>query len=704
MSSGEDNNDYYYDDRDVDDLGDYYSDEELRDYEDEESEEKGKEKEKEITITPSRLLLVTENNKIYPLDMDELYKAFTRTNNLINPYTGIDLSAEDRNKVLDYGNRFKPQYETYSSAYQGCDEDENGYVIDSISLSPIPKGRVVRLRSENGEYYCFDIESLFEEYLTTGSDTTQFIDNPEPYDDDTFDRIKNYEYITIVEDGEEYHINIKETYNYYIREGKLINPDTGKILSEEENRQKVYDYGERMEEQRKEKEEKEGDYEPFDPVLHKGCEDENGYVIDAFTANRIPKGRLVTVKSGDEYNCFDIDSLYQNYIRSKSLINPFTRELFPKDVIDKIKSYKTTVKIIVDQSRSASLEKTSLIGEVFITAIKIRKGLSEIGEWSALLSIGDLIYDIEELNLKSKIIDISAEESIINIDLISDPPEHPSKSFLRKLRDFIIEISVDKKIDMVYSLTYELGEDANAWYLYVIGEEPKPIEMIYEKKEEKGEGYYDDDFDAIANIPDVAVSPLINPDRMRAELRHGYGSPVYVMSDSNFSLLIRFGDVQTIEEKLRQAELIREYVNKRGMEGLSDVGFPYGEYPEFVIDTIVALIEKNIKNATPTGSVFSTSLDSMLEKIIDGNIKSLDLKYLMINQLLSKYNKVTGNKMSKHALKYIIYLPYISDVIESMKCEIVKLIFSSNLGTRTELVSDIDKDRLTVGMKKCLNV
>jgi hypothetical protein len=78
------------------------------------------------------------------------------------------------------------------------------------------------------------------------------------------------------------------------------------------------------------------------------CEkDEEGNIIDPFSSEPIPKERLVSIKEKEKVYCFDLDSLYKNYRSSGKLINPFTNNNLPDNIVKKIQSYGQKNKTLV---------------------------------------------------------------------------------------------------------------------------------------------------------------------------------------------------------------------------------------------------------------------------------------------------------------------------------------------------------------------
>ena len=80
------------------------------------------------------------------------------------------------------------------------------------------------------------------------------------------------------------------------------------------------------------------------------CErDNDGDIISAMTYDKIKKGRLITVRSGDQRYCFDIDDLYRYWFDNhlKAPQNPFDRTILPKDVIKKLENYKESVQCLI---------------------------------------------------------------------------------------------------------------------------------------------------------------------------------------------------------------------------------------------------------------------------------------------------------------------------------------------------------------------
>ena len=75
-------------------------------------------------------------------------------------------------------------------------------------------------------------------------------------------------------------------------------------------------------------------------LKHLCDKDENGNTIDIVTYQPIPEGRLITVKSGNTVQCFDIDTLYRYWAETPRSppMNPYTKVKLPKDISDKVRS------------------------------------------------------------------------------------------------------------------------------------------------------------------------------------------------------------------------------------------------------------------------------------------------------------------------------------------------------------------------------
>jgi hypothetical protein len=77
---------------------------------------------------------------------------------------------------------------SYSSAFEGCQTDDYGTIIDPISLEEIPEEKLISFE-ENGKKWCFNIESLFE-YTERGRFINPMTRNP--LSDEVTKQIKKY--------------------------------------------------------------------------------------------------------------------------------------------------------------------------------------------------------------------------------------------------------------------------------------------------------------------------------------------------------------------------------------------------------------------------------------------------------------------------------------------------------------------------------
>jgi len=72
--------------------------------------------------------------------------------------------------------------------------------------------------------------------------------------------------------------------------------------------------------------------------------DDNGNILDAITYNIIPPERIIPIKISNSTTYIDIDTLYRSMVESNSgnVINPYTQQLMPKKVTQKVINYGET--------------------------------------------------------------------------------------------------------------------------------------------------------------------------------------------------------------------------------------------------------------------------------------------------------------------------------------------------------------------------
>ena len=106
--------------------------------------------------------------------------------------------------------------------------------------------------------------------------------------------------------------------------------------------------------------------------------DKDNNVIDSITSNPILDNQIISIRSGHNVHCFDIDTLYRIYVESngKPPLNPFTRQLLSDDIIKKIIEYERNNRITIGLKFSNTtfplwLPYYKSIGDLLIKLLKL---------------------------------------------------------------------------------------------------------------------------------------------------------------------------------------------------------------------------------------------------------------------------------------------------------------------------------------------
>lgn len=115
---------------------------------------------------------------------------------------------------------------------------------------------------------------------------------------------------------------------------------------------------------------------PAPPPAPECSRDENGNVIDDITQEIIPPNHIVTIRSGESVNCFDLDTLYKQYRLQPNgiLRNPFTQQPVPREVLKRVQDYEQELMIpvtVVQKIEERRIDKSARVGEIVFDVIRL---------------------------------------------------------------------------------------------------------------------------------------------------------------------------------------------------------------------------------------------------------------------------------------------------------------------------------------------
>lgn len=173
--------------------------------------------------------------------------------------------------------------------------------------------------------------------------------------------------------------------------------------------------------------------------------------IDPITLEFIPSDRLINFTQLNVQYHFDINTLYQNHLNTNKYMNPFNRQPLPNDVIDKIKEYSNSLKIIIpiktlfktEENLSITVDKNEKLGNVLLTIyrdIHLFGGLENLSMFRCLV----LYNDEHQHSLCS--VDLNTTLSndvkyIIMVTLFSNP--HSTIGLYEKLYKFAVDNHIE---------------------------------------------------------------------------------------------------------------------------------------------------------------------------------------------------------------------------------------------------------------------
>ena len=93
-------------------------------------------------------------------------------------------------------------------------------------------------------------------------------------------------------------------------------------------------------------------------------QDDDGNIIDPITLEPIEPNRIISIKEGQTYYCFDIDTIYQEISAGRKK-NPYTRVDLSNEILDQVNKYGETLQVTVEplwQQRLAYYDDGTRIG------------------------------------------------------------------------------------------------------------------------------------------------------------------------------------------------------------------------------------------------------------------------------------------------------------------------------------------------------
>ena len=174
-------------------------------------------------------------------------------------------------------------------------------------------------------------------------------------------------------------------------------------------------------------------------------------ILCAITFDPIPLDRLITVQESEHTYHFDILSLYRDYIRRHTLLNPFTLQPLPPEINRKVRIFGETQKCIVivndvrnglDDQRILHVDSFITIGELLIEILRELKDISSFT--SFCLDIIDFYSQLE-----TPIESISGTENTLKCAL---KPINISPDQLYLLYDFIMKRQTEPYAIHLYDL------------------------------------------------------------------------------------------------------------------------------------------------------------------------------------------------------------------------------------------------------------
>lgn len=125
--------------------------------------------------------------------------------------------------------------------------------------------------------------------------------------------------------------------------------------------------------------------------------DEEGNIIDPITQEPILPDRIISVKEGNTYYCFDIATLYKE-VREGRTDNPFTRKPLPNDVIRRVQEYKKELEVKVlpmMQYNAFTIDRDRPLGELVLDVLRAMSvDLSAITKYNIFVG-DDSVYDLD---------------------------------------------------------------------------------------------------------------------------------------------------------------------------------------------------------------------------------------------------------------------------------------------------------------------
>jgi hypothetical protein len=225
--------------------------------------------------------------------------------------------------------------------------------------------------------------------------------------------------------------------------------------------------------------------------------DEDGNAVDSITYSVIPPERLIKVPSGQTFNCFDVDTLYRNFYASGSetFLNPYNRQPFSNEVVDKIIKYGTKIGyqyvLYVDRPYSHIMGMNSRIrihgqipcfvrlGDLIIKLVVDGSKITGFNEYTSLLKMDininglPTIMDIlgDRIKLTNEISTILTRDNNTNLinTIIFKPFEYidgkiKQQLWLKKLQQYTREQAsgqMDNNYYIYQSVTHLLHHDDN---------------------------------------------------------------------------------------------------------------------------------------------------------------------------------------------------------------------------------------------------